>query len=191
MTALVIVLRIVPLVAFAAAMLLSAPAPRGGAGMRARQAGSDLAPVVANFGAFALFTASILVFPGSAAGSTALLLVSSGALVGIAGATLVVRSRATLGAAWSFVPKADQVKGLVTTGPYRFVRHPIYLGFTLLATGEAVAFGSWPALVIVLSGVIPTLAWRAHAEEKLLRRTFGDRYTAYRHRTRMIVPYLF
>jgi hypothetical protein len=61
-------------------------------------------------------------------------------------------------------------------------RHPIYLGLALLATGEALAVGSWPALTIVLSGIIPTFAWRARAEEKLLSRTFGDRYTLYRQR---------
>jgi protein-S-isoprenylcysteine O-methyltransferase Ste14 len=40
-------------------------------------------------------------------------------------------------------------------------------------------------------GAAPTFAWRARAEENLLSRTFGDRYAAYRERTRMIIPYLF
>ena len=68
--------------------------------------------------------------------------------------------------------------------------HPIYLGFALLATGQALAFGSWPALTIVLFGIVPTFAWRARAEEKLLSRTFGERYAAYRRQTKMIIPYL-
>lgn len=80
--------------------------------------------------------------------------------------------------------------GLVTSAPYRVVRHPIYLGLTLLGVGEALAFGSWPAFVITLFGLLPTFAWRAHAEEKLLSRTFGARYAVYRQRTRMIIPYL-
>jgi protein-S-isoprenylcysteine O-methyltransferase len=80
--------------------------------------------------------------------------------------------------------------GLVTTGPYRVVRHPIYLGFALLTTGQALAFGSWPALMIVPFGIVPTLAWRACAEERLLSRVFGERYAAYQERTRMIIPYL-
>ena len=88
------------------------------------------------------------------------------------------------------MPKADQGTGLVTTGPYRLVRHPIYLGLALLAMGEALAFGSWPALMIVLAGIVPTFAWRARAEEKLLSRTFGGRYAVYRERTKMIIPYL-
>ena len=88
------------------------------------------------------------------------------------------------------MPKADQDAGLVTTGPYRLVRHPIYLGLALLAMGEALAFRSWPALVIVLSGIVPTFAWRACAEEKLLSRTFGERFAVYQRRTKMIIPYL-
>jgi protein-S-isoprenylcysteine O-methyltransferase Ste14 len=190
MSTLVIVLRIAPLLAFAGAMLLSVNGHRGGAKTRARWNGGDRAPLVANFAAFGLYFPSLLVFSGSSAGSAALLLASSGALLGVAGAALVVRSRAELGPAWSFVPKADQGRGLVTTGPYRLVRHPIYLGFALLATGEALAFGSWPALTIALSGIIPSFAWRARAEEKLLSRTFDDRYTVYRQRTKMIIPYL-
>ncbi|HUG21544.1 methyltransferase family protein [Piscinibacter sp.] len=114
----------------------------------------------------------------------------SGCLLALAGATLVLRSRAELGPAWSLVPKADQGTGLVTTGPYRLVRHPIYLGLTLVAMGQALAFGSWPALSIVLSTIVPTFAWRARAEEKLLSRTLGERYGVYRQRTKMIIPHL-
>jgi protein-S-isoprenylcysteine O-methyltransferase Ste14 len=83
-----------------------------------------------------------------------------------------------------------QGTGLVTTGPYRLVRHPIYLGLVLLATGEALAFGSWPALMIVLSGIVPTFAWRAYAEEALLSQTFGESYAVYRKQTKMIIPHL-
>jgi protein-S-isoprenylcysteine O-methyltransferase Ste14 len=120
----------------------------------------------------------------------ALPLALSGCLLALAGAALVLRCRAELGPAWSFVPKADQGTGLVTTGPYRLVRHPIYLGLALLAVGEALAFGSWAALMIVLSGIGPTFAWRARAEEKLLSGTFGERYAVYRQRTKMIIPHL-
>jgi hypothetical protein len=42
----------------------------------------------------------------------------------------------------------------------------------------------------VLSGLVPTFAWRARADEELLSRTFGERYEADRQRTKMIIPYL-
>jgi len=190
MSPLVIVLRIISLLAFAGPMLLAVTGRCGGPKTRARQSGSNRAPLAANLAAFGLYFPSLLVFSGSSAGSTALLLASSGSLLAIAGAALVLRSRGELGRAWSFVPKADQGTGLVTTGPYRFVRHPIYLGLALLATGEALAFRCWPALMIVLFGIVPTFAWRARAEEKLLSRTFGEGYAVYQQRTKMIIPRL-
>jgi protein-S-isoprenylcysteine O-methyltransferase Ste14 len=144
---------------------------------------------VTNLTAFGLMFFSLLISSSSPAGFMALLLALSGSVLALAGAALVVICHAELGAAWSFAPKADQSTGLITAGPYRLVRHPIYLGLAVLAVGEALAFGSWPALLIALSGIVPTLAWRARAEEKLLCRTFGESYEVYRQRTRMIVPY--
>jgi protein-S-isoprenylcysteine O-methyltransferase Ste14 len=190
MSTLVTVLRVASLLAFAGPMLLVSGGRRGKPGTRSGREGSGRAPVVANLSAFVVFFASLLFFSGSPEASQALPLALSGCLLALAGAALVLRSRTELGAAWSFVPNADQGTGLVTTGPYRLVRHPIYLGLALLATGQALAFGAWPALLIVLAGVIPTFAWRARAEDKLLSRTFGERYAAYRQRTRMIIPYL-
>ena len=145
---------------------------------------------MANFAAFALFFPSLLIFSGSPEGSTALWLAASGSLLAIAGAVLILKSRAELGPAWSFVPMADQGTGLVTTGPYRLVRHPIYLGLALIALGEALAFSSWPAVLIVLCGIVPTFAWRARAEETLLGQTFGESYALYRRQTKMIIPHL-
>jgi protein-S-isoprenylcysteine O-methyltransferase Ste14 len=190
MSTLVIVLRTVSLLAFAGPMLLGVSGRPGEIKSRASREGGGRAPVVANLSAFGLFFPSLLIFSGSSEASMALPLALSGCLLALAGAALVLGSRAALGPAWSFVPKADQGTSLVTTGPYRLVRHPIYLGLALLAMGEALAFGSWPALMIVLSGIVPTFAWRARAEEKLLSRTFGERYAVYRQRTKMIIPHL-
>src|SRR5215207_10479767 len=171
MSTLVIVLRMVSLLAFAGPMLLRGSGRDGELKTRASQESGGRAPVVANFSAFGLFFPSLLIFSGSSDASMALPLALSGCLLSLAGAALVLRSRVELGPAWSFVPKASQETGLVTTGPYRLVRHPIYLGIALLAMGEALAFSSWPAFLIVLSGIIPTFAWRARAEEALLSRT--------------------
>ena len=118
----------------------------------------------------------------------ALLLASSGCLLAVASAALVLRSRIELGQAWSLVPRADEATGLVTSGPYRLVRHPIYLGLAGLAMGEALAFGSLPALLVALCGIVPTFVWRARAEERLLSRALGDSYALYRRRTRMMIP---
>jgi protein-S-isoprenylcysteine O-methyltransferase Ste14 len=190
MSTLVIVLRAVSLLAFAGPMLLMASGRGGKPKTRASQEGGGRAPVVANLSAFGLFFPSLLIFSDNSGASMALPLASLGSLLAVAGAALVLRSRAELGPAWSFVPKAGQEPGLVTTGPYRLVRHPIYLGLALLAMGEALAFSSWPAFLIVLSGIVPTFAWRARAEETLLSRAFGKRYALYQKQTKIIIPYL-
>jgi protein-S-isoprenylcysteine O-methyltransferase Ste14 len=189
MSALVIVLRAVALLAFAAPMLLRARRRHEEPAVRARQCGSDLAPLVANLAAFGLFFPSLLLLSNSSEASMALPLALSGGLLALAGAAVILRSRLELGSAWSLLPKADRDTGFVTTGPYRVVRHPMYLGFVLLATGNALAFGSWLALFVVFCGIVPTFAWRARAEEIQLGRTFGERYAVYRRRTKMIIPH--
>jgi len=181
----VIALRIVALLAFAAPLLLC----DGRSKERARQGAGGRAPVIANLLVFALFLATLLLFssyPDKAALGAALL----GSIIAVVGAGLILRSRVELGPAWSLAPMADQRTGLVTTGPYRVVRHPIYLGLTLVAAGQALAFASWPALLVVLIGIIPTFAWRALAEEQLLACVFGEDYARYRRQTKMIIPYL-
>jgi protein-S-isoprenylcysteine O-methyltransferase Ste14 len=145
-------------------------------------------PLVANFTTFGLFLAALLIFSSSPTTSMALALALSGCALAAIGAAVVRRSRAELGAAWSLLPKANRDTGLVTTGPYRLVRHPIYLGHALIAAGIALAFGNRVALLVVVCGVIPTFAWRAHVEERELSRMFGDRFAAYRQRTGLIIP---
>ena len=189
MSTLVIVLRTVSLLAFAAPMLLlNGGGFPGKPGTRASEEVGGRAPVLTNFVAFGFFFPSLFIFAAGSDAAVALPLGLSGCVLALAGAALVLKSRAVLGPAWSLVPKSNQ--GLVTSGPYRLVRHPIYLGFAMLAAGQALAFGNWPALMVVLFGVVPTFAWRAHAEEKLLKRTFGERYAIYRQRTKMILPHV-
>ena len=184
MSSLVMVLRALSLLAFAAPMLLAGR--RHHAGRR----NGERAPVVANLTAFGLFFTSLFTFAGSGESPAALPLASAGCILAVAGAAVVLRSRAELGPAWSFLPRADEATGFVTTGPHRLVRHPIYLGLSMLAAGEALAFASWPAFLVLLAGIIPSLVWRAAAEERLLTATFGARYTRYRKQTWMIIPYL-
>jgi protein-S-isoprenylcysteine O-methyltransferase Ste14 len=187
---LVIVLRAISLLAFAAPRLLGVRGRGQAPSTRADQGHGDRVPFLANVTAFVLFFASLFTFPGTLEGYAALLLAMTGCLLALAGGTLVLRARMELGPAWSFVPVADEGMGLVTTGPYALVRHPIYLGLSMLALGQALAFASWPALFVLLAGIFPTFVWRAAAEEKLLTAVFGERYILYRRQTKMVIPRL-
>ncbi len=79
--------------------------------------------------------------------------------------------------------------GLVTTGPYRFVRHPIYASVCLFTWVSCA--GHLSALSIGLAAVVTLgAAMRIAAEEKLLRARYPE-YAAYASRTRRLVPFLF
>lgn len=84
----------------------------------------------------------------------------------------------------SIIPEARR---LVTTGPYRIVRHPLYLAEMAAALSVVL---SWPALVpIVAFGIFVSMQLvRTRFEERLLTRAFPGEYPAYRARTARLIP---
>jgi protein-S-isoprenylcysteine O-methyltransferase Ste14 len=76
---------------------------------------------------------------------------------------------------------------LVTTGIYRVIRNPSYLGLLINALGWALAFRSTVGILLALLYVPPLIA-RMHAEEALLHSHFGEEYDAYRARTSRLIP---
>jgi protein-S-isoprenylcysteine O-methyltransferase Ste14 len=76
---------------------------------------------------------------------------------------------------------------LVTTGIYRTIRNPSYLGLLLGALGWSLGFRSW-AGVILTALMVPPLVARMASEERLLRAQFGEEYDAYQARTWRLIP---
>ncbi len=75
---------------------------------------------------------------------------------------------------------------LVTSGPYRYVRHPSYLGYFLMFFG---LFFLWPNLFTLLPLVaIPGYFRVTFEEERLLVRRFGDEYVEYQRKTGRFIP---
>jgi protein-S-isoprenylcysteine O-methyltransferase Ste14 len=79
---------------------------------------------------------------------------------------------------------------LVTTGPYRRIRHPSYLGMMLAFLGWALVFRSSLGVAGYLLG-LPLLHERIESEEALLASQFGSAYEDYRRRTWRLVPWLY
>jgi protein-S-isoprenylcysteine O-methyltransferase Ste14 len=78
---------------------------------------------------------------------------------------------------------------LVTTGPYRRVRHPIYTGIILALLGTALATALYGLIAVaVLSAYF---IYSATREESFLAEQFPDTYPAYKHSTKMLVPFVF
>ncbi len=104
---------------------------------------------------------------------------------------LVTAALKTLGKEWSLTARLVEGHKLATTGPYAFVRHPIYTGMLgmLVATGLAVSH--WAALLVALVIFFVGTTILVRSEEKLLREAFGEQFESYAQRVPAIVPGLY
>jgi len=76
----------------------------------------------------------------------------------------------------------EKSREVTTSGPYRYTRHPLYLGSTLIGIGLAIAAFHWGVALIVLGYLGTTLTAARRSEEAHLREKFGDAYDAYAER---------
>jgi protein-S-isoprenylcysteine O-methyltransferase Ste14 len=103
---------------------------------------------------------------------------------GVAGVLLVVWSAATLWRARTTVRPDRAAVRLVTTGPYRYGRNPIYAGDTMLLLGFAqLTLNVWFVIAAAVF-LLAVLTLAVIPEERHLETLFGDEYRTYRERTR-------
>jgi protein-S-isoprenylcysteine O-methyltransferase Ste14 len=114
--------------------------------------------------------------------SPAAILVSNALL--ITGFALAAYSLAYLRFNFSILPEA---RALVTEGPYRLVRHPIYLGEIIAGLGAVIVFFSWFSAAVLVSFIVAQL-YRTHLEEEVLAEAIPS-YDAYRlHTPHRLIP---
>jgi len=106
-----------------------------------------------------------------------------------AGLGFAVWARVHLGREWSSVVALKQDHRLIRSGPYGFLRHPIYSGVLFALLGTALAIGAWRALLGVVCLAAAFLR-RVAAEEKQLAQAFPD-YAAYQRETAALIPFLY
>jgi protein-S-isoprenylcysteine O-methyltransferase Ste14 len=105
------------------------------------------------------------------------------------GVAFAIWARVNIGRNWGTPMSQKQEPELVSSGPYRLVRHPIYSGILVAGIGTAVAL-SWAWLIAVaLAGVY--FIYSAIVEERNLTEQFPNTYPAYRRSTKMLVPFVF
>src|SRR5215467_4642638 len=110
------------------------------------------------------------------------------ALFGV-GLAFAVWARVHIGRNWG-TPMTKKVEPeLVTSGPYRLVRHPIYSGIILASIGTAVALGWQWLAVVALFGIY--FVYGATVEERYLAGEFPQTYPQYKRSTKMLVPFIF
>lgn len=106
-----------------------------------------------------------------------------------AGLGFAVWARLCLGRNWGTPMTQKDDPELVTSGPYRYVRHPIYSGILVAGIGTAVAL-SWVWIVAVgFAGVY--FVYSATVEERFMAHKFPDAYPVYKRATKMLLPFVF
>lgn len=111
----------------------------------------------------------------------------TGLVVVLVGLGLAAWARHCLGANWSSAVMLKQDHELITRGPYRWIRHPIYTGIAVGVAGTAVVIGEWRGIVALLA-IACAHVFKARSEESLLEREFGESFRAHRRRTGMFLP---
>ena len=114
----------------------------------------------------------------------------SGVAMCAVGVAFAIWARRTLGKNWSGNPTIKEGHELVTTGPYRLVRHPIYTGLILVIVGTLIGTGKVSDLLILAFLCIAGLV-KIRIEESLMTRQFPEAYPAYRRRTKALIPFIF
>jgi protein-S-isoprenylcysteine O-methyltransferase Ste14 len=113
----------------------------------------------------------------------------TGVMVCVFGLFITIWARRTLAGNWSSDVTFKQGHELVKTGPYRFVRHPIYTGLLVMCLGSAIEIGRlrcWLSIVVVGLGF-----WiKLKQEESLMLRHFPDAYPVYQKRVKALVPFV-
>jgi len=113
-----------------------------------------------------------------------------GVALGPIGGLLLIWTFRTLGRNLTDTVVTRKEHTLITSGPYRWVRHPFYLSVLLTVTAFSLAAANW--FVFVCGGMVVLLqAIRSQKEEKNLITRFGDDYRRYRQRTGRFMPRIF
>lgn len=103
------------------------------------------------------------------------------------GAAIAIWARYCLGQYWSARVTLKIDHRLIRSGPYAYVRHPLYSGLLLAMAGTALVVGEWRAVIAVLVALIE-FSRKASKEEALLTTEFNDDYQEYRKQAGFLTP---
>jgi len=114
----------------------------------------------------------------------------TGLILSLIGFWLMNWSVAVLGMQFSVDVTIQDGHQLITSGPYKYIRHPRYLGIILFLTGIPLVFRTWIPLLIDVFLVL-ILLWRISDEEKLMRQEFKGEWDDYKKRSRALIPFIY
>lgn len=106
----------------------------------------------------------------------------------VTGTGVNIAGRLKLKMNWSNQIRIYENQSLVTTGIYRYIRHPLYSSTVLMMTGFALLFHNYLVLILTLAVFLPFMIFRAGQEDVLLAAEFKDEYVKYKEKTGLFFP---
>jgi len=117
------------------------------------------------------------------------LVLTAGLIIFLLGLFTAIWARVYLGKNWGMPMSTKQHPELVTSGPYRYIRHPIYTGILLATIGSGLASSLFWLIVFAITAIY--FVYSAVVEEKLMMKQFSKVYPSYKSKTKMLIPFIF
>lgn len=114
----------------------------------------------------------------------------TGVGIAILGFSLLQWAQVTLATSWSDTPRMMKEQSLITKGPYKFIRHPIYTAFILILGSPLLISSNWLIGLCWLGMTTLEVVSRISFEETLMIEFFGDQYRNYMKKTGRLLPKL-
>ena len=121
-------------------------------------------------------------------GTARALLVIGGLVLVVVGVVFNLWGRVVLGSSWANQIRVYEGQGLLTSGPFAVIRHPLYASLIWIFVGCAAIYANPLALALALGVFLPMMYVRARKEDALLAQSFGQPFEDYRLATGMFLP---
>ncbi len=108
-----------------------------------------------------------------------------------AGLCIRISAVVYLGKSFTYDVKRPEGNVLITTGPYRFVRHPGYLGIIILAALPGLIVGSAVGFAGLMIQTVTVTVKRIHEEDRMLEQEFGTAFREYERKTYRLAPFVY
>lgn len=112
----------------------------------------------------------------------------TGVGIALTGFALLQWAQVTLGRSWSDTPRLMKEQVLITSGPYRAIRHPIYTAFLLILGSTLFISSNWLIGLSWTGMTVMEIVSRIQFEESLMIEHFGDPYRTYMKKTGRLLP---
>jgi protein-S-isoprenylcysteine O-methyltransferase len=115
----------------------------------------------------------------------------AGLIIFVMGLALRWYSVGYLGRYFTVNVSIDPDHELVGSGPYRYIRHPSYIGALIAFLGFGFCLGNWWSILFLSVPIIGAFLWRIRIEETALLEALGQNYRDYMRRTEKLIPWVY